>query len=193
MRRDLLSRIIFGSRITLIVSITAVFIGDLIGFVWGIASGCLGQRFDLISQRVVDVLMSFPGLILALLLLVVLGAGLVTVNVAISVTRIPSATRITRAVVLSIKETSCVEAARMVGASNMCALWCAMSRRRRLRPAWWSQPAQVSIDTLAFSPPGPQTFRPSLRITQYGICNSGKAEFLCEPPQTRRLLCPFRS
>ena len=119
MRRDLLSRIIFGSRITLIVSITAVFIGDLIGFVWGIASGCLGQCFDLISQRVVDVLMSFPGLILALLLLVAPGAGLVTVNVAISVTRIPSATRITRAVVLSIKETSYVEAARMVGASYL--------------------------------------------------------------------------
>ncbi len=117
--RDLLSRIIYGSRITLIVSITAVFIGDLIGFVWGIASGYLGQRFDLFSQRVVDVLMSFPGLILALLLLVVLGAGLVTVIVAISVTRIPSATRITRAVVLSIKETSYVEAARMIGASNV--------------------------------------------------------------------------
>ncbi|MCY3901792.1 MAG: ABC transporter permease [Caldilineaceae bacterium] len=117
--RDLLSRIIYGSRITLIVSITAVFVGDLIGFVWGIASGYLGQRFDLISQRVVDVLMSFPGLILALLLLVVLGAGLVTVIVAISVTRIPSATRITRAVVLSIKETSYVEAARMIGASNV--------------------------------------------------------------------------
>ena len=117
--RDLLSRIIYGSRITLIVSITAVFIGDLIGFVWGIASGYTGQRFDLISQRVVDVLMSFPGLILALLLLVVLGAGLVTVIVAISVTRIPSATRITRAVVLSIKETSYVEAAKMIGASNL--------------------------------------------------------------------------
>ena len=117
--RDLLSRIIYGARITLIVSITAVFVGDLIGFVWGIASGYLGQRFDLISQRVVDVLMSFPGLILALLLLVVLGAGLVTVIVAISVTRIPSATRITRAVVLSIKETSYVEAAKMIGASNV--------------------------------------------------------------------------
>ena len=89
MRRDLLSRTVFGSRITLIVSITAVSIGDLIGFVCGIASGCLGQRFDLISQRVVDVLMSFPDLILALLLPVVLGAGLLTVNVAISVTPHP--------------------------------------------------------------------------------------------------------
>jgi peptide/nickel transport system permease protein len=117
--RDMLSRIIFGFRITLIVSITAVFIGDLIGFVWGIASGYLGNRFDLISQRLIDVLMAFPALILALLLLVVLGAGLTTVIVAIAVTRIPSAARITRAVVLSVKETPYVEAARSIGASHV--------------------------------------------------------------------------
>ncbi|MEZ4622036.1 MAG: ABC transporter permease [Caldilineaceae bacterium] len=63
----------------------------------------------------VDVLMSFPGLILALLLMVVLGAGLSTVIIAIAVTRIPSSTRITRSVVLTVKETAYVEAARMIG------------------------------------------------------------------------------
>lgn len=117
--RDVLSRIIYGARITLIVSITSVLVGDLLGFIWGIASGYLGKRFDLISQRLVDVLMSFPALILALLLLVVLGAGLTTVIIAIAVTRIPSSTRITRSVVLSIKETAYVEAARGVGASQI--------------------------------------------------------------------------
>lgn len=116
--RDVLSRIIYGSRITLVVGITAVFIGDLLGFIWGIASGYLGNRFDMISQRLVDVLMSFPALILALLLLVVLGAGLTTVIVAIAVTRIPSATRITRSVVLSVKEAAYVEAAHMIGATH---------------------------------------------------------------------------
>lgn len=116
--RDVLSRIIFGLRITLIVSITAVFVGDLIGFVWGIVSGYLGKRFDLISQRIVDILMSFPGLILALLLLVSLGAGLTTVIVAIAVTRIPSATRITRSVVLSVSQSAYVESARCIGASH---------------------------------------------------------------------------
>ena len=113
--RDVLSRIIFGSRITLIVAFTAVLIGDTIGFLWGIASGYLGETFDLLSQRLVDILMSFPGLILALLLLVVLGAGLTTVIIAIAVTRIPSATRITRSVVLTVKEASYVEAARSIG------------------------------------------------------------------------------
>ena len=113
--RDILSRIIFGARITLIVSISSVLIGDLLGFLWGVASGYLGGRFDLISQRVLDVLMSFPTLILALLLLVALGAGLTTVIIAIAVTRIPGATRVIRSVVLSVKENAYVEAARMVG------------------------------------------------------------------------------
>lgn len=113
--RDVLSRIIFGARITLIVAFTAVLIGDAVGFLWGIASGYLGQRFDLISQRLVDILMSFPGLILALLLMVVLGAGLTTVIIAIAVTRVPSATRITRSVVLTVKESAYVEAARCIG------------------------------------------------------------------------------
>lgn len=113
--RDVLSRIIFGARITLIVSIISVLIGDLIGFLWGLASGYLGQRFDLISQRLLDILLSFPSLILALLLLVSIGAGLTTVIIAIAITRIPSSTRVIRAVVLSIKETAYVEAARAVG------------------------------------------------------------------------------
>ncbi|MEZ4663812.1 MAG: ABC transporter permease [Caldilineaceae bacterium] len=113
--RDVLSRIIFGARITLIVAFMSVLLGDAIGFLWGIASGYLGERFDLISQRLVDVLMSFPGLILALLLMVVLGAGLTTVIIAIAVTRIPTSTRITRSVVLTVKESAYVEAARMIG------------------------------------------------------------------------------
>ncbi|MBX3051286.1 MAG: ABC transporter permease [Caldilineaceae bacterium] len=116
--RDVLSRIIFGFRITLIVSLTSVFLGDLIGFIWGIASGYLGNRFDLISQRVIDVLMSFPALILALLLLVVSGAGLPTVIIAIAVTRIPSSTRIIRSVVLSVNQNAYIEAARCLGASH---------------------------------------------------------------------------
>ena len=73
--RDVLSRIIFGARITLIVAFISVLLGDAIGFLWGIASGYLGERFYLTSQRLVDVLMSFPGLILALLLMVVLVAS----------------------------------------------------------------------------------------------------------------------
>lgn len=113
--RDILSRIIFGARITLVVSISSVLIGDLIGFLWGVVSGYLGKRFDLISQRVLDVLLSFPALILALLLLVAIGAGLRTVIIAIAITRIPGSTRVIRSVVLAIKEAAYVEAAKSVG------------------------------------------------------------------------------
>ena len=116
--RDLLSRIIFGARITLIVSISSVLVGDFLGFLWGVASGYFGGRFDMVSQRLVDVLMSFPALILALLLLAAVGAGLTTVIIAIAVTRIPVTTRITRSVVLSVKETAYVESAQMIGASH---------------------------------------------------------------------------
>ncbi|RIK36935.1 MAG: ABC transporter permease [Chloroflexi bacterium] len=113
--RDVLSRIIFGARITLVVSITSVLIGDLIGFLWGVLSGYLGGRFDLVSQRVLDVLFSFPAIILALLLLVAIGAGLTTVIIAIAITRIPGSTRVIRSVVLSVKSTPYIEAARAIG------------------------------------------------------------------------------
>ena len=82
-------------------------------------SGFLGRRFDLFSQRVIDILMSFPSLILALMLLVVLGAGIETVIVAIASTQIPAATRITRSVVLSVREAMYVEAARSIGVNNL--------------------------------------------------------------------------
>lgn len=116
--RDVLSRLIFGARITLIVSISSVVLGDFLGFLWGVSSGYFGGRFDMTSQRLVDVLMSFPALILALLLLAVVGAGLTTVIVAIAVTRIPVSTRITRSIVLSVKESAYVDSARMIGASH---------------------------------------------------------------------------
>ncbi len=119
LERDILSRIIHGARITLLVSVTSVFLGDAIGFVWGVISGFLGRRFDLFSQRVIDILMSFPSLILALMLLVVLGAGIETVIVAIASTQIPAATRITRSVVLSVREAMYVEAARSIGVNNL--------------------------------------------------------------------------
>src|SRR5215831_13012065 len=115
--RDVLSRLIYGARVTLLVAIISVLLGDSIGFVWGLVSGYLGRRFDVISQRFLDVLMAFPTLILALLLVVSLGSGLHTVIIAIAVTRVPLATRVIRSTVLSTRELAYVEAARGLGAS----------------------------------------------------------------------------
>ena len=119
MGRDLLSRVMHGTRVTMIVAFVAIFIADTIGLAWGILSGYLGGKFDLFSQRLIDILMSFPSIILALLLLVVMGAGLETVIIAIAVTRIPGSQRVIRAVVLSVKETAYVEAARAIGSSPL--------------------------------------------------------------------------
>ncbi len=117
--RDTLSRVIAGTRLSLIVSITAVVISKVIGFSWGITSGYLGGRFDLLSQRLLDVLISFPSVILALLLLVALGAGVNTVIIAIAATGIAGTTRIIRSVSLLVRESEYVLAAKMIGASPL--------------------------------------------------------------------------
>ena len=115
--RDVLSRIIWGLRISLVVSVASIALGVSLGVAWGISSGYAAGAYDLVSQRVIEVLSSFPTLILAMLLSVGLGPGLGTVIVAVGVTQIPLATRITRSVVLSVKHMQFVEAARCVGAT----------------------------------------------------------------------------
>lgn len=116
--RDVLSRIFYGARISLLVAVTSVLLGDAIGFIWGVTSGYLGRRFDMLSQRLLDIMLSFPGLILAILLMAALGARLETVIVAIAVSRVPLSTRVIRSVVLSVKEFAYVEAARCIGATS---------------------------------------------------------------------------
>jgi ABC-type dipeptide/oligopeptide/nickel transport system permease subunit len=117
--RDVLSRVIYGSRASLTVAIGAVLFGTTLGALWGLASGFLGGRFDLVSQRIIEFLQSFPDLILAMAIAMALGAGFGTVIVAIAITRIPFGGRVIRSVVLSLKEMSYVEAARGVGASRL--------------------------------------------------------------------------
>jgi peptide/nickel transport system permease protein len=117
--RDTLSRVIHGSRASLTVAIGAVVLGTTLGAVWGLACGYFGGRFDILSQRVIEFLQSFPDLILAMAIAMALGAGMGTVIVAIAITRISFGGRIIRAVVLSLKEMPYVEAARGLGASHL--------------------------------------------------------------------------
>jgi len=117
--RDVLSRVIYGSRASLTVALGAVLFGTTLGALWGLASGYFGGRFDIVSQRVIEFLQSFPDLILAMAIAMALGAGFATVIVAIAITRIPFGGRVIRAVVLSLKELSYVEAARGLGASHL--------------------------------------------------------------------------
>src|SRR5262249_11978480 len=117
--RDTLSRVIHGSRASLTVAIGAVVLGTTLGAFWGLACGYFGGRFDIISQRIIEFLQSFPDLILAVGIAMALGAGMGTVIVAIAITRISFGGRVIRAVVLSLKEMSYVEAARGIGASHL--------------------------------------------------------------------------
>ena len=116
--RDTLSRVIHGSRTSLTVAMSAVLLGTTLGCFWGLASGYLGGRFDIVSQRIIEFVQAFPDLILAMAIAMALGSGTVTVIIAIAITRIPFGGRVIRSVVLSLKEMSFVEAARSLGASR---------------------------------------------------------------------------
>jgi ABC-type dipeptide/oligopeptide/nickel transport system permease subunit len=116
--RDTLSRVVWGSRASLMVAFGAVLLGTTLGSLWGLASGFFGGRFDIASQRAIEFMQSFPDLVLAMAIAMALGAGTGTVIVAIAITRIPFGGRVIRAVVLSLKEMPFVEAARGLGASN---------------------------------------------------------------------------
>jgi ABC-type dipeptide/oligopeptide/nickel transport system permease subunit len=115
--RDNLSRVIYGARSSLLVAISAVLLGTTTGSLLGLASGYLGGRLDLATQRLIEFLQSFPDLILAMAISMALGTGMGTVIVAIAITRIPFGGRVIRAVALTIKEMAYVEAARAVGSS----------------------------------------------------------------------------
>lgn len=121
--RDVLSRLIHGGRISLSVAIISTFFSKILGLAWGVMSGYLGARFDLISQRIVEVLLAFPGIILAMLLLAALGGGFGSVIFAITLQGIAGTVRVIRSVVLSIKEMAYVESAHAVGASDTRVMW----------------------------------------------------------------------
>ena len=113
--RDVLSRMLYGARISLVVGVVASTVGTLVGAILGLISGYWGGRTDAIIQRFIDILMSFPLIILALTLLTALQRSLATVIVAIGVPFIPYGARVVRASALVIKEMQFVEAARAIG------------------------------------------------------------------------------
>jgi ABC-type dipeptide/oligopeptide/nickel transport system permease subunit len=116
--RDTLSRVIHGARTSLFVAFSAVLLGTTVGSVWGLASGYLGGRFDLMSQRAMEILQAFPDLILAMAISMAIGTGFPAVIVAIAITRLPFGGRVIRSVALSVKELAYVEAGRASGASH---------------------------------------------------------------------------
>ena len=113
--RDVLSRVIFGSRISLWVGLLAVGIGTSVGMVVGLVSGYWEGRLDLILQRLMDALMTIPGLILALAIVSVLRPSTTNAMLAIAMVIIPGNSRVVRGAVLSAKQNRFVEAAQAIG------------------------------------------------------------------------------
>jgi len=116
--RDVLSRIIHGTTWSLFVAITSVLLGTTFGAIWAVASAFFGGTFDLLGERLVEVLLSFPPILLALLLASALGASTSTVILSIAATRVAYGTRIIRSQALAVREIPYVEAARSLGSSS---------------------------------------------------------------------------
>lgn len=116
--RDIFSRILYGGRISLRVGFFSVLIGVTLGTLIGLVSAYRSGWFDLLVQRVIDAMMSFPTLVMALAIVAALGTSQRNVVIAIAVAMLPNASRVTRSAVFAIREDQYIEAARSVGASD---------------------------------------------------------------------------
>jgi len=116
--RDVLSRVLHGGRISLLVGVMVVTMSTVGGLILGLSSGYFGGWLDLVLQRLMDVLLAIPGLLLALSVSAILGPGLINAMLAVGFSSIPVATRLIRATVLTIKQQPYIEAAHVVGGSH---------------------------------------------------------------------------
>lgn len=121
--RDIFSRIIYGAQIPLGVALLSAIFSISVGVPVGLISGFLGGRLDRVLSLIMDSIYSFPGLILAIALAALLGAGVLNMSIAIAVVYVPIYFRLVRGQVLSIKEEMYVEAARSLGARGWTILW----------------------------------------------------------------------
>jgi peptide/nickel transport system permease protein len=117
--RDLLSRIIYGARTAMIVGLSSALVGGSCGLVLGVGSAYFGGRTDLILQRIFDVLMAFPLIILALAVVAIFGTGVENVIIAITIPLIPRCARVVRSSALAIRELPYVDAARALGFGHL--------------------------------------------------------------------------
>ncbi|MGA7986449.1 MAG: ABC transporter permease [Burkholderiales bacterium] len=116
--RDILSRIIWGARTALFIGFSCAFIGSFAGLVLGVTSAYFGGWFDLIFQRVMDVFLAFPLIIMALAVVAIYGTGAQNVIIAITIPLIPRCARVVRSSALAIREIPYVDAARALGFSH---------------------------------------------------------------------------
>ncbi len=116
--RDFYSRLVYGARISLFVGIVGTAVGVFCGAIVGLISGFFGGRTDTLIMRAIDIMYAFPGIVLAILIVSVLGTSLVNLIIVLAIWAVPTLSRIVRGNVLSLKEQEYVEAARALGAGR---------------------------------------------------------------------------
>jgi peptide/nickel transport system permease protein len=124
--RDLLARILYGARTAFIVGLTSALAGGLSGLVLGVGSAYFGGKLDLWLQRFLDIVMSFPLIIMALAVVSIFGTGVFNVICAITIPLIPRCSRVVRSSALAIREVPYVDAARALGYGHMRIIMCHM-------------------------------------------------------------------
>ena len=117
--RDILSRLLYGARVSAVIQFWTVMISLLLGVFLGSISGYFGGRTDEVIMRFIDIMMAFPGILLALAIVAVLGPSLVNLIIAIGLNSVPGFSRVARGAVISIKKNDYVTAARAIGESEM--------------------------------------------------------------------------
>lgn len=116
--RDTLSRVLVGARYSISIGLSATLLGALLGGAWGLVAGFFGGWFDTVSMRLVDVLLAFPGILLAIGLVTLTGPGIGPVVLASAVFGVPVFARLARGSTISIKQSAFIEAAAGLGARN---------------------------------------------------------------------------
>jgi len=118
MGRDVLSRIIYGSRISIYVGVVSTIFGAMMGILLGIVAAYYGGVVDNVIMRLIDIWLAFPNFLLALVISVILGPSVTNVVIALAITRVPTQARVVRGTALSVKENDYVQAARAVGVED---------------------------------------------------------------------------
>ncbi len=116
--RDIFSRIIYGTRISLRIGFLGMLLGCVVGVILGLVAGYYGGWWDTVIMRLMDVQMAFPGLLVAICIIAIIGPGLENVILAVGIFSVPLFARVTRGQILSLKEQEFIVAARMMGAQD---------------------------------------------------------------------------